>query len=139
MAFPDLSCVQYAMASLYGSRVDWICRTYSYTQPTTILRRQHRRVSGASIILIMSQSTEATKLAQRALEEHGPLKEVEPNIVSIDGHRFRINYGVRQEVTDRLNELFDRDEVKYEDIPDDLKEYEVKEESNDGNTENFGK
>lgn len=87
----------------------------------------------------MSQSTEATKLAQRALEEHGPLKEVESNIVSIDGHRFRINYGVPQEVTDRLYALFDQDEVKYEDIPDDLKKYEVKDESNDGNTENSGK
>ncbi|KAF5601763.1 hypothetical protein FPCIR_2197 [Fusarium pseudocircinatum] len=87
----------------------------------------------------MSQSTEATKLAQRALEEHGPLKEVEPNIVGIDGHRFHINYGVPQEVTDRLNALCDQDEVKYEDIPDDLKAYEVKEDSNDGNKENNGK
>ncbi|KLP13840.1 uncharacterized protein LW94_13603 [Fusarium fujikuroi] len=87
----------------------------------------------------MSQSTEATKRAQRALEEHGPLEEVEPNIVGIDGHRFRINYGVPQEVTNRLNALCDQDEVKYEDIPEDLKAYEVKEESKDGNEENSGK
>ncbi|CCT66556.1 uncharacterized protein FFUJ_03593 [Fusarium fujikuroi IMI 58289] len=87
----------------------------------------------------MSQNTEATKRAQRALEEHGPLEEVEPNIVGIDGHRFRINYGVPQEVTNRLNALCDQDEVKYEDIPDDLKAYEVKEESKDGNEENSGK
>ncbi|KAF5651864.1 hypothetical protein F25303_3829 [Fusarium sp. NRRL 25303] len=87
----------------------------------------------------MSQSTEATKRAQRALEEHGPLEEVEPNIVGIDGHRFRINYGVPQEVTDRLKALCDQDEVKYDDIPDDLKAYEVKEESKGGNEENSGK
>ncbi|KAG5752516.1 hypothetical protein H9Q69_003563 [Fusarium xylarioides] len=87
----------------------------------------------------MPESTEATKLAQRALEEHGPLKEVEPSIVGIDGHRFRINYGVPQEVTDRLNALFDQDEVKYEDIPDDLKAYEEKEDSKDDNMEKSGK
>ncbi|KAF5543328.1 hypothetical protein FMEXI_7108 [Fusarium mexicanum] len=75
----------------------------------------------------MSESTEATKLAQRALEEHGPLKDVEPGIVCIDGHRFYINYGVPQEVAKRLYALFDQDDVKYEDIPDDLKAYEVKE------------
>ncbi|KAF5659396.1 major facilitator superfamily domain-containing protein [Fusarium circinatum] len=76
----------------------------------------------------MPESIEATNLAQRALEEHGPLKDVEPNIVGIDGHRFRINYDVPQEVTDRLKALFDQDDVKYEDIPDDLKTYELREE-----------
>ncbi|KAF5237433.1 hypothetical protein FANTH_10795 [Fusarium anthophilum] len=87
----------------------------------------------------MSESTEATKLAQRALEEHGPLKDVEPDIVCIDGHCFYINYGVPQEVTERLYALFDQDDVKYEDIPDDLKAYEVKEHPNDSNIENPGK
>ncbi|KAF5580586.1 uncharacterized protein FSUBG_13346 [Fusarium subglutinans] len=87
----------------------------------------------------MSESTEAKKLAQRALEEHAPLKDVEPDIVSIDGHRFHINYGVPQEVTDKLYALFDQDDVKYEDIPDGLKAYEVKEDSNDGNIEDPGK
>ncbi|KAF4438037.1 hypothetical protein FACUT_5200 [Fusarium acutatum] len=83
----------------------------------------------------MSQSTEATKLAQRALEEHETLDEVEPTVIGIDGHRFRINYGVPQEVTDRLNALCDQDQVKYEDIRDDLKAYEVKEDSSDDNIE----
>ncbi|RGP80788.1 hypothetical protein FLONG3_1129 [Fusarium longipes] len=87
----------------------------------------------------MSQDTEATKLAQSALEERETLDEVEPGVIGIAGHRFRINYGVPQEVTDALNALYDQDEVKYEDIPDDLKAYEVKEDSNDGNTEKSGK
>ncbi|KAI0169547.1 hypothetical protein GGR52DRAFT_550489 [Hypoxylon sp. FL1284] len=55
-----------------------------------------------------------------------PLREVKPDILSIDGHQFHINYGVPQHITDRLLGLLDEDErVRYEDIPDDLKEYEI--------------
>ncbi|KAI1799486.1 hypothetical protein F4811DRAFT_557756 [Daldinia bambusicola] len=54
-----------------------------------------------------------------------PIKEVQPDRVCIDSHTFRINYDVPQEITNRFYELLDQDDVKYEDIPDDLKVYEV--------------
>lgn len=53
---------------------------------------------------------------------------VKADIVSLDGHQFRVNYDVPQGITDRLYGLFWQDEeVKYEDIPEDLKAYEVRE------------
>ncbi|OTB18137.1 hypothetical protein K445DRAFT_243588 [Daldinia sp. EC12] len=56
--------------------------------------------------------------------DHIP-QDVKPDIISIDSHRFRINYDVPPQITDRLYDLFERDDIKYEDIPDDLKAYEV--------------
>ncbi|KAI1646823.1 uncharacterized protein F4817DRAFT_339548 [Daldinia loculata] len=53
------------------------------------------------------------------------LKEVEPDIISIDNHRFRINYDVPQEITNRFYRLAEQDDLKYEDIPHELKEYEL--------------
>ncbi|KAI0849117.1 hypothetical protein F5Y00DRAFT_236643 [Daldinia vernicosa] len=52
------------------------------------------------------------------------LKEVDPDIICIDNHRFRINYDVPQEVTDRLYHLAEQEDLRYEDIPHELKEYE---------------
>lgn len=46
--------------------------------------------------------------------------------MGIAGHQFRINYGVPQDVTDQFNALFNQDGVKYEDIPESLRAYEVK-------------
>ncbi|KAI8960075.1 hypothetical protein F5Y11DRAFT_330992 [Daldinia sp. FL1419] len=51
--------------------------------------------------------------------------EVKPDTVCINGHLFRINYDVPQHITDRLYELAQQDNIAYEDIPDDLKEYEI--------------
>ncbi|KAI1660580.1 hypothetical protein F4813DRAFT_350365 [Daldinia decipiens] len=53
------------------------------------------------------------------------LKEVQPDIISIDNHKFRINYDVPQEITDRFDRLAEQDNIKYEDIPHDLKKYEL--------------
>lgn len=49
------------------------------------------------------------------------LRSVKPDIVCLDGHQFRINYDVPQNVTDELEELFDQvPEVKYKNIPNHL-------------------
>ncbi|RSL91474.1 hypothetical protein CEP52_014225 [Fusarium oligoseptatum] len=80
----------------------------------------------------ISQQQAMDEAAQRVIDERGPLKEVEADIVCLDGHRFRINYGVPQHVTDKLDALFWQDEeVKYEDIPEELKAYEVMDEQPD--------
>ena len=55
-----------------------------------------------------------------------PLHSLKPDIVCLDGHQFRINYGVPKEVTEQLEALFIQEpEVKYDSIPDHLKAYEV--------------
>ncbi|CAL5871814.1 uncharacterized protein PFLUO_LOCUS6067 [Penicillium psychrofluorescens] len=53
-----------------------------------------------------------------------PTTSQAPDALSIDGHVFRINYDVPKEITEELEELFDRDE-KYEEIPEHLKAYEI--------------
>jgi len=53
-----------------------------------------------------------------------PIHSVKPNMVCIDSHRFRIEYGVPNEVTKSFYDLFERD-AKYEDIPKELLQYEV--------------
>ncbi|KAF3056559.1 hypothetical protein GL218_06505 [Daldinia childiae] len=53
------------------------------------------------------------------------LKEVEPDIISIDNHRFRINYDVPQEITNHFYRLAEKDNLKYDEIPPELKEYEL--------------
>ncbi|KAI1469823.1 uncharacterized protein F4812DRAFT_420483 [Daldinia caldariorum] len=64
------------------------------------------------------------------MSSQSPIKSALPDIICLDEHKFRIHYDVPQAITDRLYELFNRDdEVKYEDIPDDLKEYEVRDPS----------
>ncbi|KAI1370411.1 hypothetical protein F4677DRAFT_438445 [Hypoxylon crocopeplum] len=64
------------------------------------------------------------------------MKEVKPDITCIDQHWFRINYDVPEDITNRLYELLSRDEkVKYEDIPNELKAYEVSDKSEKGETE----
>lgn len=70
-------------------------------------------------------ATEQPRDSQRT-GDGPPLRSVKPDIVCLDGHQFRINYDVPQEVTDQLETLFMQDsEVKYDDIPDHLKAYEV--------------
>lgn len=49
---------------------------------------------------------------------------VDPDLTSIDGHLFKINYDVPQEVTEALYEL-NFQEAKYEDIPREFLKYEV--------------
>ncbi|KAJ5199158.1 hypothetical protein N7491_000282 [Penicillium cf. griseofulvum] len=54
------------------------------------------------------------------------LRSLKPDIVCLDSHQFRINYSIPQDVTDELEKLFDRvPEIKYEEIPNHLKAYEV--------------
>lgn len=72
-----------------------------------------------------TNQTSQTQPAAEA-EEEWTMPSVEPDIIGIAGHQFRINYGVPQEVTDQFNALFDQDGVKYEDIPESLRAYEVK-------------
>lgn len=72
-----------------------------------------------------------TSQAQPAagVEEEWTMTGVKPDIMGIAGHQFRINYGVPQDVTDQLYALFDQDGVKYEDIPESLRAYEVKDDA----------
>jgi hypothetical protein len=59
-----------------------------------------------------------------------PIHSVKPNMVCIDSHRFRIEYGVPNEVTKSFYDLFECD-AKYEDIPKELLQYEVEVEGED--------
>ncbi|KAI6082977.1 hypothetical protein F4821DRAFT_203416 [Hypoxylon rubiginosum] len=64
--------------------------------------------------------------SQKTTRPEWVMKEVLPDLVGIDGHEFRINYDVPQHITDRLLDLLYQDPgPRYEDIPDDLKAYEV--------------
>ncbi|KAJ4130218.1 hypothetical protein NW768_007201 [Fusarium equiseti] len=75
---------------------------------------------------------ELIDMAQNEVERRGGLESVAPDIICLDGHRFRVNYDVPQHITERLEALFWGDkEVKYEDIPEELKAYEEKEEDKD--------
>ncbi|KAJ5833728.1 hypothetical protein N7474_002039 [Penicillium riverlandense] len=53
-----------------------------------------------------------------------PITSHAANLLSIDGHEFRVNYDVPKEIPEELEELFDRD-AKYEEIPEHLKAYET--------------
>lgn len=80
----------------------------------------------------MSTNQQAIDQAQSVIDNRGQLENVKPDVVCLDGHRFRINHGVPQHITDRLDALFWQDEeVKYEDIPEELKTYEVNNEQPD--------
>ncbi|KAJ5624410.1 hypothetical protein N7510_000719 [Penicillium lagena] len=57
-------------------------------------------------------------------EQCPPMRSVAPDLLSIDGHVFRVNYDVPEEITLQLEELFYRD-AGYEEIPEDLKAYEI--------------
>ncbi|KAM6519047.1 hypothetical protein FALCPG4_012701 [Fusarium falciforme] len=66
----------------------------------------------------MSTNQQAIDQAQDVIEKRGQLENVKPDVVCLDGHRFHA--------------LFWQDEeVKYEDIPEELKAYEVKDEQPD--------
>ncbi|KAF5580782.1 hypothetical protein FPCIR_10490 [Fusarium pseudocircinatum] len=70
---------------------------------------------------------ELIDMAQNEVDRRGGLESVAPNIVCLDGHRFRVNYDVPQHITERLEALFWGDkEVRYEEIPEELKAYEEK-------------
>jgi hypothetical protein len=58
------------------------------------------------------------------------MRSVAEDRLSIDGHVFRVNYEIPKEITRQLEELFDRD-VKYEEIPEDLKAYETEDDDAD--------
>lgn len=67
------------------------------------------------------------RIASIVGKEAPPMPDVLPDLVCIDGHYFRINQeGVPQAATDALDALYEK-EAKYEDIPEDLKAYEVTE------------
>ncbi|KAF5675172.1 hypothetical protein FHETE_2591 [Fusarium heterosporum] len=72
---------------------------------------------------------EVIEMGQREIDRRGGLESVPFDIISLDGHRFRVNYDVPQHITDQIEALFWGDEdVKYDDIPDELKAYEVQDE-----------
>ncbi|KAF4991471.1 hypothetical protein FGRMN_7782 [Fusarium graminum] len=72
---------------------------------------------------------ELIEMGQREIDKRGGLESVPFDIISLDGHRFRVNYDVPQHITDQIEALFWGDtDVKYEDIPDELKAYEEKDE-----------
>lgn len=49
----------------------------------------------------------------------------------VDGHAFRVNYDVPDDVTERLSEMAFTGNATYADMPRDLLEYEVKDESDE--------
>ncbi|KAL4896565.1 hypothetical protein BDV59DRAFT_170970 [Aspergillus ambiguus] len=63
-------------------------------------------------------------------DELPDMPSVAPDVLSIDGHQFRINYDVPEEITWQLEELYDRD-AKYEEVPEHLKAYETELEDTD--------
>ncbi|KAF7158710.1 hypothetical protein CNMCM5623_003874 [Aspergillus felis] len=66
----------------------------------------------------------------QAADEAWTMPSVAPDLLCLDGHLFRINYDVPEEITRQLDELYDRD-AKYEEIPEHLKAYEVEKEDTD--------
>lgn len=48
----------------------------------------------------------------------------DPDSLYLDGHLFCINYNVPEEITQQLEELYNRN-VKYDEIPEHLKAYEA--------------
>ncbi|GAB1199564.1 hypothetical protein APSETT444_008914 [Aspergillus pseudonomiae] len=63
-------------------------------------------------------------------DEAPDMPSVAPDALCLDGHLFRINYDVPEEITQQLEELYDRD-AKYEEIPEHLKAYETEMEDSD--------
>lgn len=63
-------------------------------------------------------------------DEAPAMPSVAPDALCLDGHLFRINYDVPEEITRQLEELYDRD-AKYEEIPEHLKAYETEMEDSD--------
>jgi hypothetical protein len=49
-----------------------------------------------------------------------------PNMMSLGGHLFRINYGVPKHIMKVFLKLYKNDEIRYEDIPAALLKYELK-------------
>ncbi len=68
---------------------------------------------------VHNQDEEVTESNTRAPRS----RVVLPQILGIDGHRFRVNYDVPELPTLALYELWNR-EAKYEDIPKELLQYE---------------
>ncbi|EAW15266.1 uncharacterized protein ACLA_059300 [Aspergillus clavatus NRRL 1] len=63
-------------------------------------------------------------------DEAPDMPSVAPDVLCLDGHLFRINYDVPEEITRQLEELYNRD-AKYEEIPEHLKAYETEMEDSD--------
>ncbi|GFF74815.1 hypothetical protein CNMCM6936_001767 [Aspergillus lentulus] len=63
-------------------------------------------------------------------DENWTIPSVAPDAMCLDGHVFRINYDVPEEITRQLNALYDRD-AKYEEIPEHLRAYEIEKEDSD--------
>jgi len=53
----------------------------------------------------------------------GEIKSVKPDMMSLDGHHFKINYDVPEEVTEGLFDLMQRN-AKYEEVPNEYLKYE---------------
>jgi len=49
-----------------------------------------------------------------------------PNMMSLGGHLFRINYGVPKHIMKVFLKLYKNDDIRYEDIPAALLKYEIK-------------
>lgn len=69
---------------------------------------------------LKNKRNEGTDFAPLAV----PTQTVLPNLMTIDGHYFRINYDVPEEITSRFLSLLDEDKT-YKDVPEVLKAYEV--------------
>ncbi|CAJ0538577.1 Ff.00g066210.m01.CDS01 [Fusarium sp. VM40] len=81
---------------------------------------------------------ELIEMGQREIDKRGGLESVPCDIICLDGHRFHVNYDVPQHITDQIEALFWGDkEVRYEDIPEDVKAYEEKDYESDEKDENL--
>jgi hypothetical protein len=75
---------------------------------------------------------ELIEMGQKEIDRRGGLESVPCDIICLDGHRFHVNYDVPQHITDQIEALFWGDkEVRYEDIPEELKAYEEKDDTKD--------
>ncbi|GFF98173.1 conserved hypothetical protein [Aspergillus udagawae] len=73
----------------------------------------------------------ATKVTLPQPGDEAPdMPSVALDVLCLDGHLFRINYDVPEEITQQLEELYDRD-AKYQEIPEHLKAYETEMEDSD--------
>ncbi|SPJ91043.1 uncharacterized protein FTOL_13445 [Fusarium torulosum] len=77
---------------------------------------------------------ELIEMGQKEIDKRGGLESVPCDIICLDGHRFHVNYNVPQYITDQIEALFWGDnEVIYEDIPEELKAYEEKDDEKEKN------
>jgi hypothetical protein len=68
---------------------------------------------------------EIREMAQAYIDSiPGGMRTAKPDLMSFNGHYFKINYDVPEEVTEGLLDLMER-EAKYEEVPREYLKYEV--------------